>query len=89
MRRSGFLKALAGLGAVAVAPKVLKEEEGFVVTSEDGRTAWDSEGNQVWSVQDDFWTSQYMDKPQGWEMLSTTTSGAYITYASGTIKPVR
>ena len=49
MKRKGFLKALAGLGAVAAVPSVLKAEEEFAITSSDGRTAWDSEGNEVYA----------------------------------------
>jgi len=63
MRRLNFLKALAGLGVALAAPKLKDEEENHVITSEDGRTAWDGEGNQVWSWRDDLWTSQYMNDP--------------------------
>jgi len=49
MKRQNFLKALAGLGFVGAMPKALKaEKEEFVITSSDGRTAWDFEGNEVW-----------------------------------------
>ena len=49
MERKDFLRAMAvGAGAVAVPFALLKEEEEFTVTSEDGRTAWDEKGNQVW-----------------------------------------
>jgi len=46
MHRANFLKAIAGLGAFGMMPK--KDEENPVITSEDGRTAWDGEGNQVY-----------------------------------------
>jgi len=51
MKRGNFLKALVGFGFVAAIPK---EEDNPVITSEDGRTAWDSEG-QVWQEAEDYW----------------------------------
>ena len=54
MHRANFLKALAGLGIVAAVPKT-KDEEDFAITSEDGRTAWDGEGSQVWSDDSPTW----------------------------------
>jgi len=55
MFRGDFLKALAGFGFVAAIPK---EEDNPVITSEDGRTAWDSEG-QVWSEAGDMYVEDY------------------------------
>jgi len=55
MFRGDFLKALAGFGFVAAIPK---EEDNPVITSEDGRTAWDSKG-QVWSEAGDMYVEDY------------------------------
>jgi len=79
MFRVDFLRALAGLGVGVAAPKVLKDEENHVITSEDGRTAWDQDGLQVYQERYDFsaeaWNSGNAGAPYN-GLVNTD----YITY---------
>jgi len=73
MYRLNFLKALAGLGFVATVPK-MKDEEEFAITSSDGKTAWDQDGNQVYQERYDFSSDAWLEGRAG------LTTGSVITY---------
>ena len=77
MRRSGFLRALAGLGFVAVMPKLNDEEEEgqFTVTSENGKTAWNQNGQLVY--QED-WSSE----PSLYKLMSSDPIDGDMWYDS-------
>ena len=75
MKRAGFLRALVGAGVGAVVVPKVKEEEDFTVTSEDGRTAWDSERSQVWQ--------EYREHKEGDAIAYKYYTDGSVTYWSG------